>query len=77
MSKEITKPERVMYYEGSKMRFLEYVDQLESYVEKLEAKQLILSGVSVPKGTLCEHDYQADITCGVDITACSKCGDVI
>lgn len=26
---------------------------------------------------LCEHDYQPDITCGVDITACSKCGDVI
>jgi hypothetical protein len=36
MSKEITKPERVMYYEGSKMSFLEYVDQLEAYVEKLE-----------------------------------------
>mgnify|MGYP003650121481 CR=1 FL=1 len=27
--------------------------------------------------TLCEHDYQPDITCGVDITACAKCGDVI
>lgn len=25
----------------------------------------------------CEHDYQPDITCGVDITCCTKCGDVI
>jgi hypothetical protein len=37
VGKEITKPERVMHYEGSKMSFLEYVDQLEAYVEKLEA----------------------------------------
>jgi hypothetical protein len=28
MNKEIIKPERVMYYEGSKMSFLEYVDKL-------------------------------------------------
>lgn len=26
---------------------------------------------------LCEHDYQHDSTCGVDITCCTKCGDVI
>lgn len=25
----------------------------------------------------CEHDYQHDSTCGVDITCCTKCGDVI
>ena len=25
----------------------------------------------------CEHDYQPDTTCGVDITCCTKCGDVI
>ena len=25
----------------------------------------------------CEHDYQPDNTCGVDITYCTKCGDVI
>ena len=36
MNKEIIKPERVMYYEGSKMSFLEYVDKLEAYAEKLE-----------------------------------------
>tara|TARA_R110000796_G_C14429644_1_gene420978 strand:+ start:583 stop:822 length:240 start_codon:yes stop_codon:yes gene_type:complete len=42
-----------------------------------QAKQLIIADVVVPKGTLCEHDYQPDITCGVDITACTKCGDVI
>tara|TARA_R110000782_G_scaffold206748_1_gene295297 strand:+ start:386 stop:616 length:231 start_codon:yes stop_codon:yes gene_type:complete len=40
-------------------------------------KQLTLTDVVVTKGTLCEHDYQPDITCGVDITACTKCGDVI
>jgi hypothetical protein len=40
-------------------------------------KQLTLTDVVVPKGTLCEHDYQPDITCGVDITACTKCDDVI
>ena len=38
---------------------------------------LSLFSVVVPKGTLCKHDYQPDITCGVDITACTKCGDVI
>jgi len=32
----IEKPERVMYYESSKMRFLEYVDQLEKYTDYLE-----------------------------------------
>ena len=36
MSKEMTKPKRVMYCEVSKMRFLKYVDQLEAYVDKLE-----------------------------------------
>jgi hypothetical protein len=46
-------------------------------MERWKEKKLILSGVVVPKGTLCEHDYQPDITCGVDITACTKCGDVI
>ena len=25
----------------------------------------------------CKHDYQPDTTCGVDITCCTKCGDVI
>lgn len=25
----------------------------------------------------CEHDYQPDTACGVDITCCTKCGDVI
>ena len=35
----MNKPERVMNYDVSKMRFLEYVDKLEAYVEYLE-KQL-------------------------------------
>ena len=25
----------------------------------------------------CQHDYQPDTTCGVDITCCTKCGDII
>lgn len=25
----------------------------------------------------CKHNYQLDTTCGVDITCCKKCGDII
>ena len=25
----------------------------------------------------CEHNYEPDTTCGVDITCCTKCGDII
>lgn len=34
--------------------------------------------IPVVVGTLpCEHDYKPDVTCGVDVTTCVKCGDVI
>jgi len=44
-----------------------------------EAAKRVLSiaNVAGKNGHLCEHDYQSDTTCGVDITVCSKCGDVI
>ena len=37
------KPERIMYYESSKMGFLEYVDELERYTEHLEKEINILN----------------------------------
>jgi hypothetical protein len=27
--------------------------------------------------TICDHNYEVDITCGVVITVCTKCGDLI
>ena len=34
--KDIKRPERVMHYETSKSAFLDYVDKLEAYADKLE-----------------------------------------
>jgi hypothetical protein len=69
MNKEIIKPERVMYYEGSKMSFLEYVDKLEAYAEKLEeAINYTHCCSTLPK---CEHKH---IIGGDGCFECADCG---
>ena len=38
MDKKIVRPKRVLNYESTNLGFLQYVDQLEAYANKLEAK---------------------------------------
>lgn len=62
--------------EVSSEQLVEFQKSLVSAME--EYAELRLSNVvGQSKQLPCEHDYQTDITCGVDITACTKCGDVI
>ena len=45
---------------------------------KLQEQQCNIANVVGRSEQLtCKHDYQPDITCGVDINCCTKCGDVI
>jgi hypothetical protein len=63
--------------------FERLANELTQKVEEIhkllaENEQLRLSNVVGRSEQLpCEHDYQPDTTCGVDITCCTKCGDVI
>ena len=50
---------------------------LKKRAEVLTDLLLLFSVVGQSEQLPCEHDYQADTTCGVDITCCTKCGDVI
>ena len=51
-----------------------YAEQYhEEKVKKLNTPDVVGQSEQLP----CDHDYQPDITCGVDITVCTKCGDVI
>ena len=69
MSKEITKPERVMYYEGSKMSFLEYVDQLEAYAENLEKA---INYTQCCEKFFCNDEKSKDGKCPEQCGVCSE-----
>ena len=46
--------------------------------DELYQRVFVLSNVVGRSEQLpCEHDYQPDTTCGVEITCCTKCGDII
>ena len=57
----------------SELGFEDLVDVVQAIVKNLRL------GVVVGRSEqlTCEHDYQPDTTCGVDITCCTKCGDII
>lgn len=55
----------------------DYKKDIETFLETQNQALRIHDIVGRSEQLPCEHDYQPDVTCGVDIICCIKCGDVI
>lgn len=71
---ELGQPKSLIQRENSPITELIKTDML---IEELNEQLRLYNVVGRSEQLPCEHDYQPDTTCGVDITCCTKCGDVI
>ena len=55
------------------IRFNQAVNEALDIVKNCSIPNVVGQSEQLP----CEHNYQPDTTCGVDITCCTKCGDII
>lgn len=49
-----------------------YINALEKYIDHLEQ---MYSSDDIHHISECDHDYVEDVSCGVNLWVCSKCGD--